>query len=467
MRLAERILRGDGLWPASRFPPGLPWLLVPVQAIWGLALMPQKLVVLAAFGVAAVFGARLAVSQWGSVRGGVAAVLGLGLASVLEYSHYVMSEIPYLALSLAALWCADGRGGTSRKGETASALWAGGLAACAFWVRSMGLAVVVAVPLAFLIRGRRGPALIALGASLLLLLPYAVRALGPHEGDSYLRQLLLINPYYPEFGRLTPGEFLTRARFNADEYFLLEIPHIVWPLTLRSTYSDLAALASRLPLPASLAALGLTALGLGVQLARRRAWALVLLFTLMISLSWPPIWTSSRFLIGVAPFFTWSFLSGADLFGRWVLKARAPWFTWTIRGVLGALLLINAVRLGEQAREYPQPWKNYFEAARWVRDATARDAFVIDRKPGLFGFASERRCESFPREADGAQLIGNFRQRGADFVVLPRIPYDDIERFLRPAVGKHREAFEIVYRDDVPAGAETFVFRLRREGKVD
>jgi hypothetical protein len=461
MRLAESI-RGGDIWPASRFPPGFPWLLAGVQSLWGLALLPQKMLVLLFYALGSLLAVRLAQSTWGPLKGALAACLGMSLVPVLEYGHLVLSEVPFLAVTLAALWFVDGNGKTHRPhGPMERAVVAGVLAGISFWIRSMGLAIVVAIPLAYLLRGGRRLGLASFLAALLVILPWIVKtAVGGGAGESYIRQLLLVNPYHPEFGYLTPADFLTRVVSNAKEYFILEIPHAVFPVQFRSTYTDAAGLAGQLPTPAVAGALFLTAIGLVREGWRRRAWVLVVVLTLGICIVWPPVWASSRFLLPVIPFLMWGLLSGTEQFGKWVLGRRGPWLLWTVTGVLVVLALTNAWRLGEENRSYPQPWDNYFKAARWVRDSTAEDVLVIDRKPGLFGFASQRRCEGFPREPDAAELLSGFAERGVDLVVLSRIPYDDINRYLLPAVSGHPGSFKVIYREQDPPSGETYVFRF-------
>lgn len=461
MRLAESI-RGGDLWPQSRFPPGLPWLLAPVQAVWGMELLPQKLLILLFYALAAFLAIRLAQSQWGALRGALAACLGMSLVPILEYGHVVLSEVPFLALTLGALWFVDGWP-SERAGrrELDGAVAAGVLAAGAFWVRSMGLAVVLAVPTAYLLRGFRKQALASFFVAAVLLLPWIAKtALGGGAGQSYFRQLLLLNPYHPEFGNLTPADLLTRILANAKEYFFLEIPHLVWPVQFRTTYTEAVVLLRQLPMPAVLGVLFLTTVGLVAEARRLRAWVLVTALTLAICILWPPVWTSSRFLVPVIPFLMWGFLAGTERFGRWVLGPKGRWLLGAVVAILAFLAVLNAWKLWDRSRVYPQPWENYFKAARWVRDSSPPDVLVIDRKAGLFGFVSQRRTEGFPRESDQEKLLSGFARRGVDLVVLSRIPYDDINRYLLPTIGDNPERFEVVYSEQDPPFGETYVFKF-------
>lgn len=459
MRLAESIRNGEGIWPASRFPPGFPWLLVPIQSIWGLNLLPQKILVFTAYLVAVFFGTHLTFRFWGPWRGGLAALLGMSLIPVVEYSHYVMSEIPFLAVVMACFWWVDRRDGEAAHSFREGFI-AGALAMAAFWIRSAGLVIPAAVLGAYGLQRRRKAAMGAALAIILLILPWIVKTAMGGAGQSYIRQFFLVNPYFPEFGFLGFPDLLDRLLHNGKEYFLLEIPHLVWPAIFRSTYTNVAELSRYLPIPAVGAAWLLILIGL-VQGARRlQAWVLASLLTLVLCLLWPPIWGSSRFLVPIAPFLMWAFLNGAWIFFRWILGPRGRWF---FRVVVLALLILagqNLVKLKIQSRTYPPAWDAYFQAARWVRMNMPEGILIIDRKPGLFGFVSERRCEGFPREADSQKMLQNFEERDVDLVVLSRIPYDDIGRFLLPAISRHPNRFELVYSDRGIPEREVFLFHL-------
>jgi hypothetical protein len=460
MRLAESIRRGGPLWPPGRFPPGLPWLLVPVQALWGLALGPQKLLILGFYLAGAWVALRMAQETWGPWRGAALGAAAMTLVPVLEYAHYILSEIPFLTLSLLSLWLAERiRRQTEPSPRTVAAAMLAAVAA--FYVRSVGFLLVLLLVLVLLRHPRRRRLLPAGAAGLALLLPWVLRTLGGQGGSAYLRQFFLVNPYYPEFGHVGPADLLQRVAANAKEYFLLEIPHLVWPVRFRSTYTEPYLLGQRLPLPVVVVSLALVGWGLLRGLRGARLWSWYTLAVLGVCLLWPPIWASSRFLVPVAPFLLWLFLDGAFALGRRVLggKGRRAWEGGLV-GVLLLLALVHAGRLVRQARAYPPAWQNYFEAAAWVRENTPPDVLVVDRKPTLFGFVSQRRCEAFPRVSE-ERLLEDFRRRGVDLVVLSRIPYRDIGRYLLPAVANHPENFQEIYRDRQPVEGEVYVFRFR------
>ena len=126
-------------------------------------------------------------------------VSALCLASplLLDYSHQVMSEIPFLLFSLIALLLLH----RAQKSSTLSTLALAIIAMiAAYHIRSAGIILIGTGIIFFALHKKwKETGLIAIG-SLLLALPYQIRnaSLG---GTPYIKQLLSINPYRPEEAR--------------------------------------------------------------------------------------------------------------------------------------------------------------------------------------------------------------------------------------------------------------------------
>ncbi|MFN8547991.1 MAG: hypothetical protein U0527_08525 [Candidatus Eisenbacteria bacterium] len=98
-----RDLRGGDLWPSDKYPPLFPAPPAPVQALFGLALVPQKIWILVFYLGAAVLLARMVARRWSAARAPWALWIAMTLIPVVEYAHYTMSEVPYLFFLLGAL----------------------------------------------------------------------------------------------------------------------------------------------------------------------------------------------------------------------------------------------------------------------------------------------------------------------------------------------------------------------------
>jgi hypothetical protein len=60
-------------------------------------------------------------------------------------------------------------------------------------------------------------------------------------------------------------------------------------------------------------------------------------------------------------------------------------------------------------------------------------------------------------------MLEFFRGQGATHVLLPSLPYDDIGRYLKPALDQRREYFQVVYRLSNP---DTYVLQFYPEDGI-
>lgn len=464
-----RDFRGGDLWPSNKYPPLFPAFLAPVQLLFGLSLIPQKILVGLFYAGSVWFLLRLVKRRWPEARGALLLWVSITLIPVVEYSHYVMSEVPYLFFLLGALDAADRilrAPGASDSFGTAlrdRRLW--GLAlwlAASFYTRTVGLAVVGALVLLFLIAGRARFALALCAAFGVLMLPWAVRSALTPGGNPYFEQWRRVNPYYPEYGYLTPTWMWKRICENGRVYFLEEIPVTVAPIFYRSTYSGHGVRDAYYPWGISLLVLIPLAAGAIRGWLRRDVVAVAVTTLLLGSCLWPPIWASTRFLVPMVPllYLLWyaGIESGIELLARHRPSVRAGLSIllalWAVLGVKN--LALYAV----ETREYPPEWKNYFAALEWSRDHLPPDAVVIDRKPNFVEFVAGRESRMFPRQSDPDLMLDAFVERGATHVILPSLPYDDIFRYLEPTLKARSTEFEPLQAWTSPP---TYVLRFRRE----
>jgi hypothetical protein len=471
MFLARDVLAGE-LWPSSKFPPLFPWLLAPVQWIVGVlrsgataappseSLIAQKLLVLGFYAGAIVFVIRILRRRVPLPAGPVVAFVAVTLLPVVEYAHYVMSEIPYLFFLAGSLDAADrvlASAPRDRAGDPKSigvalrtrtvwelALWV----AAGFYTRSAGVSAGIGIGIALLARRRFGPALAYAAAFTLLALPWMVIGLTREAGNPYIDQFLLVNPYYPEFGRIDARGLLERIWFNLRAYGELHIPASLVPFPYRSTYSS--AVWQKTPPPLWLTIPILLAILAGSIRTLRRfdpaAWGVIV--SILLVLIWPPVWAANRFLIPLAPILFWILWEGLRIdIGRTAIWSRGRAVVSAAFVAHGLLVLRN---YEAETREYDPVWKNYFATIDWIAENTPPDAHVIDRKPGFVEFSSGRSSETFPREPDLDRMIDFFRTSEADYVLLNRLPYDDIGRYLVPVVNQRREHFEVVFQINDP-----------------
>jgi hypothetical protein len=448
MRLAESARHGV-LWGSAKYPPLFAWLLTLPQSLFGMALLPQKILVYLFYLGSAALLMRRAMRSFPNGWGPPIAWIAVTLVPVLEYGHYVMSEVPYLFFSLLALEAFDRIGRNGRGAVVGAAL----AAAATFYTRSVGLSLWAGIAVALMARpdtARRTKVLFCV-VSAVLLLPWGLRTLfGP--SNPYFSQLLQVNPFHPEWGRLDASGWIARFGENVRIYLAGEIPTGLLPVIFRWTYNPPELRYQFLPLAIAWSPLLLAGVGMVLSLRGREPIAIYLVFYLFINLLWPNLWTGLRFLVPVLPLLAlllfrgllWGLGIGVSRFPRRPVVAAVLLGVWVLLGVK------NQVAVAQDVRSYPEPWASYFRAAAWIRDHTAPDALIVDRKPAMLTFVTNRRAESFPREEDPAKLIAWMANEGVDYVLVSAIPYDDIVRYLIPAVQAEQSHFFPVFELEEP-----------------
>lgn len=469
IRLAEAARHGEP-WGSAKFPPFFPWLLTLPQAIFGTALLPQKILVYAVYLAAAWFLLRRSRALFPRGYGEPIAWIAMTLIPVLEFGHYVMSEVPYLCLSLLALAAFDRVAGGRRdpgdpalrdRGRLVPIVLCALAAAGTFYTRSVGMSLWGALALAFLVRRNlsRRDRWIFFAVSILLVLPWTLRSiLGPP--NPYFRQLIRVNPFYPEYGTLDLSSLLERIGQNARIYLGGEIPTDLTPGLFRWTYDPPDRRYLFLPMYLAWIPLLLVGIGLARSVRRREPLGFYVVLYLITNLLWPTLWTGLRFLVPVLPFLALFLFDG--LF--WLLGLRGG-FAIARRRIAGIVLVVwilLAIRLqtilAREVRHYPPDWDAYFKAAAWIRENADPSEVIVDRKPAMLTYVTGRRAVTFPREGDPEKMIEWMKGERIGYVLVPAIPYDDIGRYLIPAVQREQAHFVPVFEVEHPY---TVVLRFR------
>jgi len=142
---------------------------------------------------------------------------------LLNYSFIIMSEISFMMFSLAALVTLLITDYNKSPLKNISFILAILFSAMAFHIRTMGISLIVALLVYYIIH-KNWRYLFAYGVGVfILLLPWQIRSftLG---GSSYVKQLTMKNPYRPELGQMEFGDWFTRIFENFIRYINREIP---------------------------------------------------------------------------------------------------------------------------------------------------------------------------------------------------------------------------------------------------
>lgn len=461
--LARSLLeRGSllSLWdPAAplhtQYPPGFPLLLALALALGIHPWVGLKVVIglLSAAAVALTFLWLRRRSRPGLALG-VTAVVALA-PGVLEQAHWVLSDVPFWAFTMLALWAFE-RLPAAHRGRLAVAVLA---TLAAYFTRSAGLPLVVAA-VGWLALRRRWRALgvlaVVVGVPALL---WWLRARGA-GGVDYVSQFWFVNPYEPHLGRMGVADFARRVVENDRKYLTLHLPIL---LTLRTgPWLTLLAVAA-----AVLALFG--------WVARMRRPAVAELFLPLYTgllLVWPQVWSGERFLLPALPLLL---AYAGEALARATRRVR-PGAAPVVGGAaVGLLVLLALPGLGAATRAgmactadwqagdrwacLPPEWRDFIGLAEWARHGLPEDAVVLSRKPRLFHLLSGRAGQVYPFTPYADDLFAAVERADADFVVLDRVDaMGDI--YLTPAILERTWGFCIVMSTGVEGAA---ILGVRRD----
>lgn len=431
--------------PHTKYPFGFPLLLAIVHILFPSNLIALKSLIVLLYAISIPL-TYLLIRHFASppMALGVS-VLCLASPLLLDFSHQIMSEIPFLLCSLIALLLLH----RAQKSSTLSTLALAIIAIiAAYHIRSAGLILIGTGILYFALHKKWKEAGLIAAGNLLLALPWQIRnaSLG---GTPYIKQLLSINPYRPEEGMLTFTTLTERILENLELYGLKIIPYILLPSSIDTHYF----------VGLFLSCLILYALITG--LIKRHLLIVYLTCYLVLYILWPDMWSDTRFLVPAIPIFFYAILTSMDELLR--LLARALKKTASRAGIVLFFLFLlgsniyETNNLAEFTGQLSPEWSNYFIAAEWIKDNTEPDAKIACRKPYLLNAIASRKATGYAWKAPD-QVIAEFEQKGIDIVVIDQIGFRSTPEFLVPAVRAHANRFRILF---IIRNPDTFVLKFK------
>jgi hypothetical protein len=365
-----------------------------------------------------------------------------------------MSEIPYMLASVVALFAIEA---ASRSKTNRSIILAVLAAMAAYYIRSIGISIVVAGVTYFLLKRLYKEGGIFAAGCAFLALPWQVRTsmLG---GDSYVKTWLFrVNPYRPDAGEIGWFGLVERIIENAQIYMMRELPFALFPHQDAAAYRRFS---EDIPVGIGILAGVLIAYFIVTQLLNRRLVGVYLLLYLGACFLWPIVWTDIRMLTPVLPLFFFGIIIGLkDLLGRFLDT------TLTVVGlslISLVLLISNTYTIASTSYEesqYAPGWSTYFEAARWIEKNTDEDTVVACRKAFLMAIISKRKTTSYALTEDNEAVITSLEEGLADLVVVDQLPFNSTSRYLIPTIANANERFEFLH---VIANPDTYILRFDR-----
>ena len=433
-----------------KYPPEFPLLLAGSELIAPGSILAKKIVVFLLFIVMVPFLYKLFCYYVSQRIALVLTFLSATSSTVIEFSHYVMSELPYLSVSIISLYLVHR---WQKNSEKKYLYFLSFFAFSApFYMRTIGLALLPAATAIPLLQKKWKSTAITFCACFVIMLPWLIRSkVISIGGGDYTSIFSMVNPYDPSLGTLTLSTLIERIMANLNIYFLRYIPLVIFPLRFETTMHHSIEFSKGISLFLSFLFIG----GIAVHFFKKRdILSLYMIFYMGILILWPQVWSGGRFLVPVIPFLLYFFLYAVKeigaLLSRFMYNKSEQVLICGLLSILALFNMNNILRYQQFMENYPPEWGNYFKAAEWVRDNTPENIKIADRKPGLFGTTAEREATSFLRSADPVQLINRLAEDSIDYVILSSIPYGDYARFLLPACQTYQDKFIPVYSTEEP-----------------
>jgi 4-amino-4-deoxy-L-arabinose transferase-like glycosyltransferase len=379
---------------------------------------------------------------------------------ILRYGTIMMSEIPFIFFTLLALTLFLKTYDPGKEKSIIYYLLAFIFLMIAFYLRTLGIALLAAFLFMMLkdIRNKWKYMLAYGGGFVLLFLPWLARSnrLG---GNSYLSQLVMVNPYRPENGKIGISDLFGRLFNNVERYITREIPDALFPFK-EFNYREEIGTMEWIP-----GILIIALIIIGIWKLPRFRWLAIIYFatTFFILLLWPDVWVGIRFVLPLVPLLIMAMLSGL----QWLLTLLSGILNFKKAIPLWPVILVLYFNISEiqflrmkSLAGYESKWNNYFNLAKSFQKQGAKDLVVSCRKPSLFYLYSETYTTNYKYTPDAEELIADLRKRKADFVILDQLGYSSTFRYLYPAIQNKPEYFEVIAKLENP---DTYLLKFKPE----
>lgn len=486
----------------TQYPPLLPFVLSPVHEYFGFNFVWMRLIIIA-FGLAAVYMAKLAFEKEDR-RAGIliAALVGTNFY-FLFFAREIMTEIPYAFLSLMAVYTFDKVSPGRSPGRP---LLLALMVAAAYLTRNIGITLYGAVlAAAFLRRRGNGPTegfkktvIFAAAAALPFILWMVRGSLLSAENASTYQSIFLQADYYSEEGGSAGAGTLLHRLWQNMLIYAEAAPRSLF------LFPEIRRLVPGLAVKALEALILLLALGgfLRELLRCMGVREFYILFYFAIISVWPVYGTGDaiRYMVPVIPFLYYYVFAGTRglkaLAGKRGLSGPEPrCYRYMIvpsvlflamnvfeirdavwpaemakRGYAAAGILagnaakrIDGVTPESMAADYFSRnvpcYGQYISAAFELKDISGPQDVAMARKPELIALVTGGYAVRFPFTEKKEEVLRFIEEKGVSYVVMDAC-WAEGARYIKPAVDENPGRFERVFDDS----KGTALYRYRRRG---
>ncbi len=369
-------------------------------------------------------------------------IFNIGL---LKFGYIIMSEIPYLFLTMFALFFLTHYDNIVQKRFWNKTLLATILSvALAYYFRGIGLSLVAAVGVYFFLGKEWKTLAIYSGGVILLHLPYQIRNMIHGLNGRYIEALLQVNPWQPESEQVSSfSSFLDKLISNFTLEILNVYPKMILPIRQLREFGE----NQMLILGAVFLLVSLT----GIILTDKRYRYLFLsfyLFNLFIVLLYHS-GNDFRYLIPLIPLMVFGFLNALN---ELINKIRVRQQAVAILIVIGGLMMVP--RMYEfhiiAKREYHDKFKTFIEIAEHIKSLGYSNITIATRKPGILHYYSGAYVHRYKFSPDSDEVMVDLVNNNVDFVFFDALGYGSNYNYLLPALREYQNHFRVLKRIDKP-----------------
>lgn len=468
MNYAKAIMDGKGYvtpyspdFPATNwFPPGYSFMLAVLMFVFGPNIVLLNIVngLLYLGAILLLFALMRRLTGNRPLAFAVAALLFLN-SGLMRYATILMSEIPYLFLSMVAIYCLL-KMPDEAKLLKSKLFWGIVLGSVgAFYFRSVALGLVGGIVLFMLFQKKWKRAGAYVLSFSVLYLPWMIRDHMHGLKSRYLDTMTVANAWRPEEGHInTLSGFLDKMAVNFNDTVIKGFTEVLFPFVKveETTPSTMWVI--------GLLVLAVTFFGAWKTGKFRVFFGGYLLANIGVFLLWHS-GNGSRYVWPLAPFIALCFFLGLYELVRWVMGKLKTNVTpvWSYGFLLiGFLMMPKMKELNLMAKEdYNPAYKNYFQIAEAVKANGSPKMMICCRKAEMFHYYSGTFVNTYVFSLDDRKVIEHMVKTNVDFVVLEQLGYSSTARYLYPAIMKHQDLFSPVMHLQNP---DTYLLAFNKEG---
>lgn len=446
--LAKSMLQGEGyVWLYSpslphtnHFPPGYPAILALCMLVLGGSIIPLKIVnglfLLSSVIILYVLTIKLTKNTGLAF---VVSVLLLLNSHLYHFATILMSEMPYLFFSALAFYLVY-------KLDQEKTFWKSGYfyglllsIAATYYIRSIGISLLAAMLLHFVLGKRWQLTAATFGGFVLLYLPWTIRNSIHGLKSRYFGTIMTVNPWRPEEGSIASlGEFASKMLKNFDDTVIKGFSDVLFPfinIEYRNPSNILGVIIGLLVL--FIVLYGAWSFG---------KWRFLFGSYILANIGVFMLWSGgneSRYVVPLTPFLAFCFYHGMlEIMKKYInnekMINKVPYVFLVI--CLFMFKPLNELRQISK-KQYHPAYKNYFRIAETIKMQTPINTIVCCRKPGLFYVVGERFAVRYAYSLDDKELIRGLIKNNVDYVILEQLGYSSTYRYLFPAIQKNPELF--------------------------